>query len=111
VLRVVALYAHDGRLWFQMNGRRWKVEDVDFNHKLDANGASQFTALHHGGVVMDITYLGPIADPVNRRDPSFDTLDMEMQDIFYYLARNSRDPTWRTGVLAAWDRGFTDDGP
>ena len=105
-VRVAAVYAENGALWFQADGKRWKVEDVEFGHKLDASGASQFTVLHNGESVVDIVYLGPAADPVNLSDPSFDTLDMEMQDIFYFLARNSRDPTWRAGVLSHWQDGM-----
>jgi hypothetical protein len=105
VPRVAAVYAEDGRLWFQVDGKRWEVADVEFNHKLDASGASQFTVLHHGEVVVNIVYLGPAADPLNRRDPSFDELDMEMQDMLYFLARNRRDPTFGFGWLTHWDKG------
>lgn len=105
VQRVAAVYADGGRLWFQVDGMRWEVGDVEFDHKLDPSGASQFTVLHYGEAVVDIMYLGPGADPLNRSDPSFDTLDMELQDIFYYLARNSRDPAFGAGWLARWDEG------
>jgi hypothetical protein len=105
VQRVAAVYADGGRLWFQVDGTRWEAGDVEFDHTLDASGASMFTVLRHGEVVEDIMYLGPAANPLNRSDPSFDALDMELQDIFCYLARNSRDPVFAAGVLALWDNG------
>src|SRR5262245_460711 len=48
VQRVAAVYADDGRLWFQLDGMRWEFQDVEFDHKLDASGASQFTVLRQG---------------------------------------------------------------
>jgi hypothetical protein len=110
VQRVAAVYADGGRLWFQLDGMRWEVADVEFDHVLDASGISRFTVLRHGEAVADLMYLGPAADPVNRSDPSFDALDMELQDIFCYLARNSRDPVFTAGVLALWDNGTPGEG-
>jgi hypothetical protein len=106
VPRVAAVYAEGGKLWFQVDGERLEVEDAKFDHRLDGSGASWLTVSGPGGPVLDIMYLGPGADPLNRRDPTFDALDMELQDIFYFLARNGRDPAWRAGILARWGEGI-----
>lgn len=87
VQRVAAVYADGGRLWFQVDGKRWEVAEVELNLEIDGSGASQFTVLFYGEVVIDIVYRGPTADPLNRRDPTFDALDLEVQDLFYFLAR------------------------
>lgn len=42
---------------------------------------------------------------MNLSDLSFDVLDMDLQGIFCYLARNSRDPVFAAGILALWDNG------
>jgi hypothetical protein len=107
VPRVVAVYAESGKLWFQVDGSRWLVEDVEIDHELDVTGTSQFTLSLRGESVVDLVYLGPAADSVNRLDPSLDALDMEMQDIFYFMARNGRNPAWRAGVLQGWGAGIT----
>jgi hypothetical protein len=109
VPRVAAVYVDGGRLWFQVDDRRWAVEDVHFEYKLDSSGASQFTLLSQDEAAVELIYLGPAANPLNKRDPSFDALDMELQDIFYFTTRNSRNPNWREGILALWDTGFADD--
>ncbi len=105
VALVAAVYADSGKLWFQVDGRRWEVEDVDFESKADVSGMSRFTILSHGRAVADIVY----PDPVNRSDLSFDELDLELQDIFYFMSKNGGDPVWRAGVLSLWGKGTVDD--
>lgn len=107
--RIAAAYADDGKLWFQVGGRRWNVEDVEFEHEFGGAGMSRFAVLSHGEVVLDIMYPNPADDPVNRLDLSFDELDLEMQDIFYFMSKHASTATWRAGVLSHWDRGMIDE--
>jgi hypothetical protein len=110
VAHIAAVYADHGKLWFQVDGRRWEIESIDFQQKIDAGGGmSQFKILSQGEVVADIVYLGPTADPVLMLDPTFDELDMEIQDIFYFMSVKGTDPVWRAAVLLNWEKGM--EGP
>jgi hypothetical protein len=72
---------------------------------------SQFKILSQGEVVADILYLGPTANPVLMLDLTFDELDMEIHDIFYFMSKKAgilpgAQQLSCTGKMAWWmDRG------
>lgn len=103
--RVWAVYAADSQLWFQVDDRRWPLEAVEFSCDLDRT-VCHFAARIGGAEVADAVYLGPAADPINQSDPSFDALDYELLDFFYFITRNSGSSSWRSGVLTAWTKGI-----
>lgn len=104
--RLWAIYAADSLLWFQVDDKRWPFEAVEFSCELDRTGLSHFAARIGGDEVADAVYLGPAADPINQSDPSFDALDYELQDFFYFVTINGGSPSWRSGVLTTWTQGI-----
>jgi hypothetical protein len=92
-------------LWFQADGQRWPLEDMQFDWAGESDGLTRLTATAYGATATRTAYFGPAADPLNRADPSFDALDLELQDFFLYVARNSKDPSWRESVRLAWATG------
>lgn len=104
--RFWAIYAADSLLWFQVDDSRWPVEAVRFSCDLDRPGLCHFAARVDGAEVADAVYFGPAADPINRSDPSFDALDYELLDFFYFVTQNSGSSSWRSGVLTTWTKGI-----
>jgi hypothetical protein len=104
---VTAVYSDGSTLWFQADGQRWDINEIDFKHSYNEAGGGRFSASVRGVSVVDASYPGPLADPVNRNDPTLDVLDIELSDFFYFITRNSQRESWRSSVLAQWDTGIT----
>jgi hypothetical protein len=103
---VTAVYSDGSTLWFQADALRWDINEIDFDHSYNEVGLGRFSASVRGVSVVDASYLGPLADPVHRNDPTLDELDIELLDFFYFIARNSQRESWRSSVLAEWGAGI-----
>jgi hypothetical protein len=103
---ISAVYSDSSTLWFQADARRWDVRDLEFSY--DVNLAGQVSLLVVAGDVgvIDASYPGPLADPVNRADPALDALDIEGQDFFYYVFVMQQDPDWSAKVVPFWGEGM-----
>jgi hypothetical protein len=105
--QVTAIYSDGSVLWFQADGLRWEIGDIEFWQGYDESGMGSFSASVRGSAVIDATYPGPLADPVYSKDPSLDALDVEMLDFFHYIARNCRSETWKDGMRVKWGTGIS----
>jgi hypothetical protein len=105
--RVAAAYSSDGILWFQADDKRWDMNKINLGHVQDETGLCKLRASVDGALIIDVSYPGPLSDPINRNDPTFDELDMELQDFFRFLTRNNQNEHWRNSVRLGWEEGFT----
>ncbi|WP_436775002.1 hypothetical protein [Yinghuangia sp. YIM S09857] len=92
-----AVYVQDRELWFQVGADRWLIDEyVTFVRDCDdRRSACRFSLTVGSKRLAAWHYTGPLGDPVNRADLSFDGLDEEMQDLRLFLARIGNDRDWR----------------
>jgi hypothetical protein len=104
---IAAVYAESDSLWFQADDKRWKLDELEFRSSVGLVGNNRFTTLRQGKVILDISYTGPFSDLLYRNDPTFDELDLELIDFFYFISANAGRASWRSSVLAEWSRGIS----
>jgi hypothetical protein len=105
--KVSAVYSDSSMLWFQADSQRWPISEVQFDYSCEEGGISHFIATARGVTVIDVSYFGPVSDPVYRSDPALDDLDIELLDFFYFISRNGSSSSWRSAVLATWGQGIS----
>jgi hypothetical protein len=88
-------YSDGTTVWFQADRRRWDVGEPDFRHVLNDDGTCKLSAEVHGERIIDAYYPGPLADWHNKMDPTFDAMDIENHDMFYFITKSASDPSWR----------------
>jgi hypothetical protein len=49
--------------------------------------------------VFVLHYVSPASKVLNRLDPTYDSLDDELQDMFRYVVRVWNDPTMQDGIV------------
>jgi hypothetical protein len=103
---ISAVYADSSTLWFQADAQRWDVRDLELSYDFNLDGQVSLLAIAGDVVVIDASYQGPLADPLNQADPALDALDVEGQDFFYYLFLRKKEPDWQTGAVSFWGEGF-----
>jgi hypothetical protein len=104
-----AIYCDGRGLWLQAGIERWPVDGLTFSRESDpVRIQCRFRATRGTDVVIDHAYLGPLSDPINQADPSFDALDEELLDFFQFLAVNGNDEDWRAHMLRRWSLGGMD---
>jgi hypothetical protein len=101
--RFLTVYSDGEALWFQADLKRWRLDQLTFMHESDSRGiACHFQVVRGGETVVDLCYSGPLADPINQSDPSFDALDEELLDFMLFMSINGSKERWRLDALNQW---------
>ncbi|WTW98648.1 hypothetical protein OG216_37280 [Streptomycetaceae bacterium NBC_01309] len=92
-----AVYADGSDVWFQAGADRWLVDEhVVFVRECDDRRiACRFSLVTDAKTRITWHYTGPLGDPGNQADPTFDGLDEELQDLRLFLARVGNSQDWR----------------
>jgi hypothetical protein len=78
----------DGRvLYFQAERQRWTVNKSGYAAIEEKDGLRTFRIQERGAVVFVIHYPSPAGRILNRLDPTYDSLDDELQDFCRYVVR------------------------
>ena len=94
-----ALWSDGKVLYFQSSRQRWIIGDGRATLE-EHEGLRTFRLEQGGTTVFAVHYGSPASKLLNRLDPTYDSLDDELQDIFRYVVRVWDDSTIQKGIVA-----------
>ena len=94
------LWSDGEALYFQSGRQRWIAGDGQTTLE-EHEGLRTFRLEQRGITVFVVHYRSPASKLLNRLDPTYDSLDDELQDVFRYVARVWNDPTIQKGLVAS----------
>ena len=100
--RFYAVYGHNDRFVFQAGNERFDLTEgcteIEFK-ALGWGAASRIVVKHDGAAIHHATFIHPLRT-LSALDPTFDSLDAEVDHFFSFLSGNITEANWRNHVVA-----------
>ncbi len=102
VARFYAVYAFEGRLYFQAGRRKWDITDAEVRagHWCWFGLTSRFCLFLNGRTVHKVVLVHPTRAFWPFLDPTYDSIDLESDHFLWFLSRNITSDDWRQHVLS-----------
>jgi hypothetical protein len=101
---VAALYLQNGRIWFQYREQKWDVSAgrPSAMHTTSRLGLlCDFHLLEEGASRLKVRYWNPTL-LASIFDMTFDVVDREFGDFFFFVTHGLSDPTWIARLATTW---------
>lgn len=92
-----AVWRSSGHLVFQAGADRWPLTDGHRFHNRREGSVRFFSIASGNQSVFELRY----DVPGERTDPTYDELDRETEDFFYWVTKLSTDPVLRSAIVSA----------
>jgi hypothetical protein len=104
-----AVYADAGELILQCGRQRCSLGESSVKLEISRSQdlmVNTFRVARNGYAEFEVTYPSVLNDPLVRRDPTYDTMDEELEDFFVWVAQSAGNPRWVSSVSRVWAEGL-----
>jgi hypothetical protein len=93
-----ALWSNGKNIIFQAGMAKFQFVEMTACSNVRRGGSRHLLIEEAGSVIFDVVYRAVDRD----RDPTFDEVDLESEDFFYYVSKICNDKKWCADLTKAW---------